>query len=118
MASPPPYDHDHENEIIPFGVSNFRGQPRKFGIKTDDRRRHVYIIGKTGMGKTTILENFVVSDINAGHGVAYVDPHGDTADKILDFVPPHRINDVVYFNPSDMAYPLGFNILEIKNDNQ
>lgn len=106
------YDHDHDNEIIFFGLTNFRNQRRKFGIKTDDRRRHVYVLGKTGMGKTTLLENMIVADIRAGHGVAYVDPHGDTAEKILDFVPPHRINDVIYFNPSDMEFPIGFNPLE------
>jgi len=113
-----PYNHDHENEVIPFAQTNFRGENRRFGIKTDDRRRHVYVIGKTGMGKTTLLENFVLSDIYAGHGVCYVDPHGDTADKILDFVPPWRINDVVHFNPADMEFPVGFNILEIGNENQ
>lgn len=113
-----PYNHDHENEVIPFASTNFRGESRKFGIKTDDRRRHVYVIGKTGMGKTTLLENFVMSDIYAGHGLAYVDPHGDTAEKILDFIPPWRINDVVYFNPADLEFPVGFNILEIANENQ
>ncbi len=113
-----PYNHDHENEVIPFAETNFRGEKRRFGIKTDDRRRHVYIVGKTGMGKTTLLENFVLSDIYAGHGVCYVDPHGDTADKILDFIPPWRINDVVHFNPADMDFPVGFNILEISNENQ
>jgi len=113
-----PYNHDHENEVIPFAETNFRGENRRFGIKTDDRRRHVYVIGKTGMGKTTLLENFVLSDIYAGHGVCYVDPHGDTADKILDFIPPWRVNDVVHFNPADMEFPVGFNILEIANENQ
>jgi len=106
------YDHEHENEIIPFAVTNYRGQNQKFGIKTDDRRRHVYILGKTGMGKTTLIENMVISDILAGHGVAYIDPHGDTAEKIIDFIPPSRINDVIYFNPSDVQFPIGFNILE------
>ncbi len=113
-----PYNHEHENEVIPFAQTNFRGENRRFGIKTDDRRRHVYVIGKTGMGKTTLLENFVLSDVYAGHGVCYVDPHGDTADKILDFIPPWRINDVVHFNPADMEFPVGFNILEIGNENQ
>jgi CxxC-x17-CxxC domain-containing protein len=117
-SAPGPYNHDHENEVIPFLETNFRGERRKFGIKTDDRRRHVYVIGKTGMGKTTMLENMILADIFAGHGVAYVDPHGDTADKILDFIPPWRVNDVVYFNPADMAWPVGFNILEIVNENQ
>lgn len=113
-----PYNHDHENEITLFGETNYRNQRRQFGIRTDDRRRHFYIIGKTGMGKTTLLENMVVSDMNAGHGLAYVDPHGDTAKTLLDFVPPHRVNDVVYFNPSDMEFPIGFNILETVDESQ
>ena len=110
--SAPPYDHDHENEVTLFAETNYRGLRRPFGIKTDDRRRHVYVIGKTGMGKTTLLENMVLADIYAGHGLAYIDPHGDTAQKLLDFIPPHRINDVVYFNPGDMDNPIGFNIFE------
>ncbi len=89
---------------------------RKFGIKTDDRRRHTYVIGKTGMGKTTLLENMILSDIYAGHGACYVDPHGDTAEKLLDYIPSWRINDVVYFNPADVQYPVGFNILESVDD--
>lgn len=112
------YDHEHENEVTLFAETNFRNQRRRFGIRTDDRRRHIYVIGKTGMGKTTLLENMVLSDINAGHGVAYIDPHGDTAEKILDYIPAKRINDVVYFNPADMEYPVGFNILETANDEQ
>lgn len=113
------YDHDHENEITYFGATNFRNQQRRFGIKTDDRRRHMYIVGKTGMGKTTLLENLVLQDIYNGHGVAYLDPHGDTASKILDYVPSHRINDIVYFNPGDQEFPVGFNVLEtVKPENQ
>ncbi len=95
-----------------FGVTNYRNQNRKFGIKIDDRRRHMYVVGKTGMGKTTILENMVLNDIYAGHGVGVVDPHGDFAEKIINYIPSNRINDVVYFNPSDLDYPIGFNILE------
>jgi len=115
MSEIKPYNHDHENEVTLFAETNFRNMRRTFGIKTDDRRRHVYIIGKTGMGKTTLLENMVLADINAGHGVAYIDPHGDTAQKLLDYIPPHRINDVVYLNPADMEFPVGFNILESIN---
>ncbi|MSU75587.1 MAG: DUF87 domain-containing protein [Candidatus Magasanikbacteria bacterium] len=100
------------SEINFFGATNYRNQNRKFGIKLDDRRRHMYVVGKTGMGKTTILENMVLNDIYAGHGVGVVDPHGDFAEKIINYVPPNRINDVVYFNPSDIDYPIGFNILE------
>ncbi|MEK7211879.1 MAG: DUF87 domain-containing protein, partial [Patescibacteria group bacterium] len=110
------YNHDHENEIIPFAFANFRNQQRRFGIKTDDRRRHMYILGKTGMGKTNLMENMIIRDIQAGHGCAYIDPHGDTAEKILDFIPSSRLNDVVYFNPADLDYPFGFNVLESVDD--
>lgn len=105
-------------EICLFAQTNFRNQMRKFGIKTDDRRRHMYVIGKTGMGKTTMLENMVLHDIYNGHGIGIVDPHGDFAEKILDFIPAHRINDVVYFNPSDGDNPLGFNVLEVHSEEQ
>jgi hypothetical protein len=101
-----------------FGQTNYRGQLRKFGIKLDDRRRHMYVIGKTGMGKTTMMENMVLHDIYAGNGVGVVDPHGDFAEKILDYIPAGRINDVVYFNPSDLENPIGFNILEVHSEEQ
>lgn len=110
------YPHDHENDVIYFGQTNFRNQMRKFGIKTDDRRRHMYVIGKTGMGKTTLLENMILADIYAGHGCCYVDPHGDTAERLIDYIPSWRINDVVYFNPADTNHPLAFNILEKTED--
>lgn len=106
------YPHDHENDVIYFGRVNFRNSLKTFGIKTDDRRRHMYVIGKTGMGKTTLLENLFLSDVYAGHGCCYIDPHGDTAEKIIDHIPSWRINDVVYFNPADLDHPMGFNILE------
>lgn len=109
------YTHDHENEINFFAMTNFRNKNRKFGIKTDDRRRHMYVLGKTGMGKTTMLENMIINDINAGHGVGVVDPHGDTAEKLLDFIPSNRINDVIYFNPADSEFPVAFNVLETVN---
>jgi len=105
------HNHDHE-EIIIFGETNYRNIRRKFGIKTDDRRRHMYLVGKTGTGKTTTLENMIYQDIQAGHGVAVVDPHGDLAEKALDFVPARRINDTIYFNPADVDFPIAFNILE------
>jgi hypothetical protein len=107
-----------KEDICLFGQTNFRNQLRRFGIKTDDRRRHMYIIGKTGMGKTTMMENMVLHDIYKGNGVGIVDPHGDYAEKIIDYIPPRRINDVVYLNPSDTDNPIGFNILEVKNDEQ
>jgi len=100
------------NDITIFAETTFRNQQRRFGIKADDRRRHMYMIGKTGMGKSTILENMIVEDIRAGKGVAVVDPHGDLAEKIIEYIPSSRINDVVYFNPSDMEYPFAFNVVE------
>ncbi|MBI5221930.1 MAG: type IV secretion system DNA-binding domain-containing protein, partial [Candidatus Magasanikbacteria bacterium] len=105
-------------DICFFAQTNYRNQMRKFGIKTDDRRRHMYVIGKTGMGKTTMLENMVLHDIYSGHGVGIVDPHGDYAEKIIDYIPPKRVNDVVYFNPADLGYPIGFNILEVTSEGQ
>jgi len=110
-------DHDHENDVIYFARTNYRNQMRKFGIKTDDRRRHVYVIGKTGMGKSVLLENMILADIYAGHGCAYVDPHGDTAEKLINYIPESRLKDVVYFNPADVEHPMGFNILESSDPN-
>jgi len=105
-------NHSNPEEIVLFGETNYRNIRRKFGIKTDDRRRHVYLIGKTGVGKSTVLENMIYQDIQAGRGVAIVDPHGDLAEKALDFIPSQRINDTIYFNPADIEYPIAFNVLE------
>ncbi|MBI5230017.1 MAG: type IV secretion system DNA-binding domain-containing protein [Candidatus Magasanikbacteria bacterium] len=103
---------DTQDPVTLFAETNFRNQRRRFGIKLDDRRRHMYLVGKTGMGKTTLLEQLVFDDINKGNGLGVVDPHGDFAEKILNYIPTSRINDVVYFNPSDIDYPIGFNVLE------
>lgn len=99
-------------QIAYFAMTNFRNQNRKFGIKQDDRRRHMYLIGKTGMGKSTTMENMIIQDIRNGHGIGLVDPHGELVEKVLDYIPSHRINDVVYINPSDIEFPVAFNILE------
>ena len=101
-----------DNEVMFFAQTNFRNEMRRFGIKIDDRRRHMYLIGKTGMGKSTILENMIIEDIRAGRGVAVVDPHGDLAEKIIQYIPEERIKDVVYFNPSDIDFPIAFNLVE------
>jgi len=101
-----------EDDITIFAKTNFRGEEKPFGIKLDDRRRHMYIIGKTGMGKSVMLKNLAIQDIIRGRGVAFIDPHGDSAEEILNFVPKSRINDVVYFNPADLANPVAFNVLE------
>ncbi|MBI2485220.1 type IV secretion system DNA-binding domain-containing protein [Candidatus Uhrbacteria bacterium] len=110
------YFHDHEQDVIFFARTNFRNRLRKFGIRTDDRRRHMYIVGKSGVGKTTLIENMILADIYYGHGVGFIDPHGDSAEKIIDAIPEHRINDVVYFNPSDLNHCIGFNVLEAVDD--
>jgi CxxC-x17-CxxC domain-containing protein len=101
-----------ENDVTIFAETNYRNEYRKFGIKKDDRRRHMYFIGKTGMGKSTILENMIIEDINKGEGVAVVDPHGDLAEKVIQYIPNNRVNDVIYFNPSDIEYPIAFNVVE------
>lgn len=95
-----------------LGKTNFRGAKETFGIQSDDRRRHVYVIGKTGMGKSTLLENMIFSDIQAGKGVGVIDPHGDLAEAVLNFVPKSRINDVVLIDPADKEYAVAFNMLE------
>jgi len=99
-------------EVNFFGETTFRNTRKKFGIKTDDRRRHVYAIGKTGMGKTVMMENMAIQDIKDGKGIGFIDPHGEAAEKLLDFVPPSRVNDVIYFNPADFDFPISFNIME------
>ncbi len=100
------------SDITYFAKTDFRGQDKPFGIRRNDRRYHTYVIGKTGTGKTTLLLNMILSDIFSGEGVAVMDPHGDLAEAILDYIPKHRINDVVYFNPADIEYPISLNILE------
>ncbi len=105
--------------ILYLGKTNYRNQEIKFGIKEDDRRRHVYIIGKSGTGKSTLLSNMVFSDIANGKGVCLVDPHGETAEDVLKLVPEDRVDDIIYFNPSDINYPMAFNPLErVSNDSR
>jgi len=99
-------------DLSVFGGTNFQNEKTTFGIKTNDRRRHLYIIGKTGMGKSKMLELLVKTDILNGKGVILIDPHGDLTREILNFIPEKRINDVVYFNPTDMDFPIGFNPME------
>jgi hypothetical protein len=101
-----------QDKITYFGKADFRNKMTQFGIKASDRTRHVYVIGKTGMGKSTLLENMAVQDIQNGNGCAFIDPHGGTAELLLDYVPEHRIKDVIYFAPFDTDYPVAFNIME------
>lgn len=101
-----------------LGKSRYRGVERPIYISDDDRRRHMYIIGKTGTGKSQLLEEMIVQDINAGKGVAVVDPHGDLIDGVLSRIPPGRAEDVIYFDPSDSERPMGLNMLEAKTEEQ
>ena len=95
-----------------FAKTNFRGEGKLFGIKKEDRRLHMYIIGKTGMGKTSLISNMALNDIYNGSGICLIDPHGDMIESLFDYIPSWRINDVIYFNPADINYPISLNILE------
>ena len=111
-------DPNHDRQISAFGLTNFRGMQKQFGIYRRDRSRHVYIIGQTGTGKSGLLELLALSDIYHNQGYAIIDPHGDFAVDNLKFIPPSRIKDVVYFNPADTEYPLGFNPMEVYDPSQ
>ncbi|KKS23753.1 MAG: hypothetical protein UU83_C0041G0005, partial [Candidatus Jorgensenbacteria bacterium GW2011_GWF2_41_8] len=106
MITPP------DNEILLLGETNFRNDKVRFGIKSDDRRRHMYVVGSTGMGKSEFLKTMTIQDIEAGHGIAFIDPHGDPVVDLLDFIPEERIKDVVYIDPGDLAFPVAFNVME------
>jgi hypothetical protein len=118
-AEPPPnvpiLVGGQEDQVSLFGVTNFRGTNTIFGMNRADRGRHVYILGQTGTGKSGALELLTLSDIYYNQGFAVVDPHGDYAQHILSFIPPERVNDVIYFNPADTAFPIGFNPLEVND---
>jgi len=105
-------DSQKNNRITPLAVTDYRDIRKLFGIKQKNRRGHIYIIGKTGTGKSTLIENMAIADIKNGYGVALIDPHGDMAEEILDYVPKKRIKDVIYFNPADLENPIAFNPLE------
>jgi hypothetical protein len=100
------------NYILPIAKTIYRGTEKPFGIKLDDRRRHMYILGKTGTGKTTLLERMAIFDIRHGAGLAYIDPHGESVERLLHFIPKERIEDTIYFNPKDLENPIAFNPLE------
>jgi hypothetical protein len=99
-------------KITFFAKTDARGTDVKFGIKAKDRQRHMYVVGKTGMGKSTLLENMAIQDIQNGEGMAFIDPHGSAAETLLEFVPEHRVNDVIYFAPFDLDNPISFNVME------
>jgi len=99
-------------EGLVLGYNIFRGAKKKIVLSPDDRRRHVYFVGQTGVGKTTFLQNLALQDMLNGDGFAFIDPHGDVADELLSIVPKERTEDVIYFSPSDTDYPLGLNMFE------
>ncbi|MDP2695957.1 MAG: type IV secretion system DNA-binding domain-containing protein [bacterium] len=100
-------------EVTYFGKTDFRNAERLFGIKRKDRRQHMYIIGKTGTGKSVLINNLILQDISNGDGVCVVDPHGELVEGVLSSIPKSREKDVIYFNPSDTEFPIGFNVLEL-----
>jgi hypothetical protein len=103
---------DDQNKVTYFAETDYRNKRTKFGIKASDRTRHLYVIGKTGMGKSTMLENMAVQDIQNGEGFAFLDPHGSSAETLLEYIPKERVDDVLYFAPFDMGYPVSFNVME------
>lgn len=100
-------------DVVYFGRTDFRNVDKLFGIQRKDRRQHMYVIGKSGTGKSVLLHNLIVQDIANGEGICVVDPHGELVESVLDKIPESRLKDVVYFNPADTEYPMGFNVLEL-----
>jgi energy-coupling factor transporter ATP-binding protein EcfA2 len=103
---------DDPDRITYFAATDARGRRQPFGIKALDRARHMYVIGKTGMGKSTLLENMAIQDVRNGEGMAFIDPHGSAVEKLLEYIPANRVNDVVYFAPFDLEHPIAFNVME------
>lgn len=113
-----PKGDELKQDINFFAKTEFKNKEQIFGIKTEDRRKHVYIIGKTGVGKSTLIANMAIDDIRKDRGVGIIDPHGDLSEIILDYIPKRRMNDVVYLEPFDTERPFSLNVLEIKNKQQ
>lgn len=105
-------DADSDPDLTPLAQTTYRSTFKSFGIKRDDRRRHMYVIGKSGTGKSRLLEYLAISDIKKGEGVAIVDPHGELIERVLKYIPKERMDDVIYFNPADKDFPIAFNPLE------
>lgn len=101
-----------DTQITYIGKVDHRNKLTKFGIRAKDRTKHMYVIGKTGTGKTTFIENMIVQDIENGNGFAFIDPHGESVNRLLDYIPEWRVNDVIYLNPADIDFPVAFNPLE------
>jgi len=112
-ANLPVINSEPRDDISPVATTNFRGHNTMFGLPRSDRGRHLYIIGQTGVGKSGLLELLTISDIYSPYGFAVIDPHGDYAQNILRRIPAERVNDVLYFNPADTAFPIAFNPMEV-----
>ena len=117
-AKTAPAPSEISTEGLYLGVSSYRGVTRKVYISEDDRRRHMYIVGKTGTGKSELLKDMIMQDIHSGKGVCFMDPHGDAVKEIMEMIPPERADDVIYFNPGDTERPMGMNLLEAKTEDQ
>jgi len=109
---------DQKKDINFFAKTEFKNQEQIVGINTKDRRRHIYIIGKTGTGKSTLIANMAIDDIRRDRGIGIIDPHGDLTEAVLDYIPKRRVNDVVYLEPFDQDRPFNLNILEVRNYEQ
>lgn len=109
---------EDKKEVNFFAQTEFKNQEQIFGIRTKDRRKHVYIVGKTGAGKSTLIANMAIDDIRRGRGVGIIDPHGDLTEGILDYIPKRRVNDVVYLEAFDQERPFRLNVLEVHNEEQ
>ncbi len=120
---PPPMQlpnvaNSEKNNVTLLGTTDYKGKPQKFGIRKEDKFRHIYIVGKTGTGKSTFMSNMVRSDMLTNQGLAVVDPHGDLIEEVMAHIPSRRTNDVVIFDVSDTAYPVGFNVLEYEKEEE
>src|SRR5712691_10447887 len=102
---------DNNDHAVFIGNRHGWGGEEALLLGREDRRQHLYVVGKTGTGKTTLLRNLILQDIEAGEGVGVIDPHGDLAQDLLEHIPPWRIDHVVYFDPADLEWPLAFNLL-------
>lgn len=115
-SAPPPTSMARDGLLL--GFNQYRGQTTDIRLKNDDRRRHMYAVGKTGMGKSTLLKNMIIQDIREGKGLCVIDPHGDLAEEVLQKIPRERAEDVIYFDPGDTARPMAFNMLDYASPEQ